>query len=212
MFELEGFDFVIGADEVGYGAFAGPLRVAAVLAPKDWTLDGLNDSKKLSRKKREALDDKLWDLCDSGEIIICDIFGFNDEIDREGLGKIQKRLLVSCINGCSDTLKRNSNKDNKICAIVDGNLNLDKYNLHVPYKSVIGADSKVPTVMAASIIAKVYRDDYMRGQDSLYPGYDFANNVGYGTPKHQEGLKKLGVSKIHRLSYKPLASMIKINS
>lgn len=188
---------IIGADEVGYGSWAGPLCVAAVRAPEDWHLAGLNDSKKLSRKNRELLSQQLWALHHSGDILISVTTACNQQIDREGVAVVQKKLFLEVINHCACE---------SATAIVDGKLVLNKALLKVPYRSMIKADSSVSTVMAASIIAKVYRDALMYEQDSIYPGYDFINNVGYGTKKHQTGLKQLGPSKIHRMSYKPLMS------
>lgn len=191
-------NFLIGADEVGYGAFAGPICVAAVRAPEDWHLAGLNDSKKLSRKNRELLSQQLWMLHHAGDISISVADACNQQIDRDGIAVIQRRLFLEVINDCACE---------SATAIVDGKLILNKAILKVPYRSVIKADSTVSTVMAASIVAKVYRDAFMYGQDSIYPGYDFINNVGYETKKHQAGLKQLGPSKIHRISYKPLQEL-----
>ncbi len=133
----------------------------------------------------------------SGDILISVATACNKQIDREGIAVVQRKLFLEVINNCACETAT---------AIVDGKLVLNKAILKVPYQSIIKADSSVSTVMAASIVAKVYRDAFMYIQDSIHTGYDFINNVGYGTKKHQEGLKKLGPTKIHRMSYKPLMS------
>lgn len=191
-------NFLIGADEVGYGSWAGPICVAAVRAPTEWHLAGLNDSKKLSRKNRELLSQQLWTLHHSGDISISVADACNQQIDRDGVAVVQRRLFLEVINNCACE---------SATAVVDGKLILNKAILKVPYRSVIKADSTVSTVMAASIVAKVHRDTFMYQQEVIYPGYDFLHNVGYGTAKHQAGLKQLGPSKIHRMSYKPLQAL-----
>lgn len=190
--------YIIGADEVGYGCWAGPLCVAAVGALATWHLPGLNDSKKLSRKKREQLSSQLWELSDSGIIRISLRMASNKEIDTEGVSQVQKRLFLESINACVDKELNDSS------AIVDGTLILNQAILCVPYQSLIQADSKISTVMAASIVAKVHRDTYMRGQDLLFPEFDFINNVGYGTVKHRAALAVHGPTHLHRMSYRPL--------
>lgn len=184
---------IIGADEVGYGCWAGPLCVGAVRAPEDWHLLGLNDSKQVTKRNREKLATQLWKLHDSGEIFISIVLASNQEIDREGVAAVQRRLFVEAINCCYLE---------SATAIVDGTLVLNKAILRVPYQSIIKADTKISTVMAASIVAKVYRDNYMTQQAPQYPEYDLAQNVGYCSPKHQAALEKLGITPLHRTSYK----------
>lgn len=197
--------YVIGADECGYGSWAGPLCIAAVMAPSDWTMPGLKDSKKLSEKKRDAISLKLWKEHHDGTIQIVIGLMPSKSIDMVGLATAQRSLFVDTINGC---VNFNEHDSNTIEAIVDGKLVLDQTKLLVQYKSVIKADDAYPTVMAASIVAKVYRDTIMKREDAAYPGYDFANNVGYGTPKHYDGLVRLGACPLHRMSYKPLKKFL----
>lgn len=183
--------WIIGADECGYGCWAGPICVAAVRAPENWHIPGLNDSKKLSAKKRESLSERLWELHRSGDIFISVMQGTNHDIDKKGVAVIQKKLFVEVINDC---------KADDTTAIVDGTLSLS--SLLVPYQSMVKADAKISAVMAASIVAKVYRDQWMYRQHELYPEYDFINNVGYRSEKHEAALIKLGSTPLHRMSYK----------
>lgn len=189
--------FIVGADEVGYGALAGPLVVCGVKAPKEWNLEGLNDSKKLSEKKRAAMRIKLIELVDKGEIVYCQAERTNSEIDREGMARAIKSCYVeifSKLNG-PDTL-----------LIADGLFNFAKV-MGSGYDGIAlpKADSLVPTVMAASILAKTYRDEKMKIYHHQYPQYGWNTNVGYPAKAHKNALHFHGPTPLHRYSYAPVA-------
>ena len=193
-------DFIIGADEVGMGCYAGPVVVGAVRAPKDWALEGLNDSKKLSEKRLDIMSAKLIELAFKNEIWFAIAERSNNIIDSIGLAPAQKEAYIQSIQEIwheGDTI------------ILDGQLKLPANKIDVSrMKSVVKADSTVPTVMAASILAKVYRDRKMVSLHEIYPAYNFASNVGYGTAEHREALEKFGPCAIHRFSYKPIKALM----
>jgi ribonuclease HII len=186
-------NYEIGADEVGYGSLAGPLVICGVKAYSSWNLDGLNDSKKLSVKKRL----NMRELILKEKITHHIAERSNKFIDENGISF----ALHDCYNEIFDSLYESGSR-----IIVDGNLKFDKakeYNI----VSIVKADSKVPTVMAASILAKTYRDDKMKELDKYYPEYNFKDNVGYGSKFHLEAIKTYGPSDLHRMSYAPMKTM-----
>lgn len=178
---------IIGADEVGTGALAGPFCVCAVRAPEDWSLDGLNDSKKLSAKKRGEI---LLLLMKEASIQYLIIEKSNELIDQKGLGVCLKEAYIEVITGLLGPDDH---------AIIDGMVKLP-FDQRV--QSLIKADQKIPAVMAASIIAKEYRDDLMHKLHWKHTEYDWLNNVGYGTASHKYAIKKFGMTDLHRKSYK----------
>lgn len=185
---------IIGCDEVGYGALAGPLVVAAVSADENWSIPGLNDSKKLTDKQRRELSDKLWDChFNTLEISIHIVEAPNILIDSHGVYPVLKNLY-------RDATKALYHPNDTI--IIDGNVNFDEVLAGMNYQTVVKADSKYPTVMAASIVAKVYRDNIMIKLSEQCPEYDWASNKGYGSAKHIDAIHKIGYSGYHRLSYK----------
>jgi ribonuclease HII len=192
--------FIIGCDEVGYGAWSGPLVVVGVRAPKDWALEGLNDSKKLSPKKRETMSAKLEKLIADGSIAWAMAERSNIIIDQMGLGVALKDAYV-------EIFKRMYNDESLI--ISDGNLKFDDPEVKAYDKtSVIKADTLYTQVMAASILAKVYRDNKMKLLHHQYPMYGFDHNVGYHSSDHMEGLLKHGPCPLHRHSYKPIKKIL----
>jgi ribonuclease HII len=180
--------YVIGADEVGYGALAGPLVTCALAVPADWVPPpGLNDSKKLRHRwQREALYTMLHRLPMYLSLVT------NDEIDRSGAGKALIAAHTTAIRFVLDY-----HPDAKV--ILDGNLRLPQ----LPHISCIPrADGKFHAVMAASIVAKVNRDRLMLEYAAQYPDYAFEENMGYNSKAHLAGLRRLGRCPIHRRSYR----------
>jgi ribonuclease HII len=191
--------FIIGVDECGTGAWAGPIMIGGVRAPTDWTMPGLKDSKKLSREQRANLTQELHKVRDQGIIDFTTSMSPNDEIDTLGLGVVAKMCYVTAISRLYVDTDQ---------VILDGNLNpkhLLKYGLTINMnnmKSVIKADNQYPAVMAASIIAKYYRDELMITLGhGFHPQYGWDKNVGYIVPEHKEAVRKYGLSSMHRKSY-----------
>jgi ribonuclease HII len=190
----------IGCDEVGYGCLAGPLVVCGVMAPKDWKLDGLNDSKKLSEKKRLLMRDKLNKLIEKEEIWFHLAERSNAFIDKTGVAFALKNAYIECM------LELDEYKE---CLIItDGilkfdNLGVDDYDI----VSLIKADQQIPTVMSASILAKTFRDEKMKELHKLHPNYGWDSNVGYGSRDHLEAIAKYGPCTLHRFSYAPMKNM-----
>lgn len=186
---------IVGIDEVGRGPWAGPLVFGAVvLGGTD--IEGLTDSKKLTKKKREALDSEIRDRAVS--------FGLGwvqaDELDELGMSK-------ACELACRRALEQITVPYTEI--IIDGTVNFLKNTGKGPYVTTMKqADLLVPSVSAASILAKVARDQFMVEQDMLYPGYGFGSHVGYGTKQHMEALQRLGVTPLHRKSFAPIATLL----
>lgn len=186
--------FIIGCDECGTGSWAGPLVVVGVRAPQDWKLEGLNDSKKLSPARREAMADKMNDLIVDGSITWALAERSNVFIDKVGLGVALKDAYIEVFHQLYQP-------DSLI--ISDGTLKFDGLGVNgYTMQSLIKADTKVPQVMAASILAKVYRDSKIKLLHKTYPMYGWDKNVGYGAKAHLEAIKKYGYSPLHRHSYK----------
>jgi ribonuclease HII len=168
-----------GIDEAGRGCLAGPLVVAGVILQSE--IEGLDDSKKLTERKREVLFEKIVQNS-LYEIVFTD----NKTIDKIGLSK-----------AISDSIEKILEKLQPSIAIMDGNTNFGILGV----QAVVKADSKVPEVSAASILAKVSRDRYMVEMDSSYPVYGFQQHKGYGTKKHIEQIRTYGRSELHRVSF-----------
>lgn len=189
---------IIGADEVGYGAWAGPLVIGAIRAYSTWNLESLRDSKKLNREQRAAIAKHLLKIAKDGEIEFSLQISNNDDIDKHRLGVCHKRCYAKAIN----ELYKESDS-----VVIDGNINpihYAKYGLKVDLqyvKSEIKADSLYPVVMAASILAKHYRDTLMIECHNSYPNYAWNENVGYIVPEHRQAVSKYGFSSLHRKSY-----------
>lgn len=184
---------VIGIDEVGRGCWAGPLLVVAARQISDLPA-GLKDSKLLSKRRREVLSFDIELCCDIGE-------GWVQPAEIDHLGLTESMRL-----GTARALKAlQAQPDEKI--IFDGNINYCD-SAFVKASAVIDADALFPIVSAASIYAKVKRDNYMAGLPVRYQVYDFASHVGYGTKRHTELLKKHGVSDQHRRSFKPVKALL----
>ncbi len=186
---------MIGVDEAGRGCWAGPFLAVAVRLRSDWTNEGLNDSKSLSDQRRRELANKLQLRGeDVGYAFIS-----ADLIDKKGLTWAQIWAMQSAVA----QIKPVAGEE----IILDGSINyLEK--IYTDSKAVIKADCKHLSVMAASILAKVRRDEEMIRLDKKYSGYGFARHKGYGTKFHRSILQKIGPCKIHRLSYRPLKEIL----
>ncbi|MDB5166738.1 MAG: putative Ribonuclease [Candidatus Saccharibacteria bacterium] len=178
---------IVGIDEVGRGCWAGPVVAGAVILSED--IGGLKDSKKLSKKQREALASLITDTAVSASL------GWVPpaEVDEIGLTAAVRLAMKRAVAEISVGYEK---------IIIDGSFNFLTDNLKA--STLIKADDLIQSVSAASIIAKVARDNYMAEQAKLYPGYGFENHVGYGTKQHLNALLSLGVTPLHRLSYKPV--------
>lgn len=181
-----GFLSVCGVDEAGRGPLAGPVYAAAVVLYDGQIIDGVNDSKKLSEKKREQLFDKIISECKDYSI------GFADEKEIDEINILQATFLAMkrAVNGL---------KEPPQLAIVDGNRAPDLADTRV--LTVIKGDSKSMSVAAASILAKVSRDRYMLEMAEKYPEYQFEKHKGYGTKLHYEMIEKYGICEIHRKTF-----------
>lgn len=178
--------YICGIDEAGRGPLAGPVVVACVIMPKDSIIEGVNDSKKVSEKKREELYEKILDEAISYGIGI---------IDQEEIDKIN--ILNATKQGLTKSLQELKVKPDLI--LVDALTKID--TLGIPYTSIIKGDAKSYSIAAASIIAKVTRDRIMRQWNEIYPVYGFEKHKGYGTATHIEAIKKYGLCSIHRKTF-----------
>ena len=183
-----GIALIAGVDEVGRGPLIGPVVAAAVILPQNYKLDGLTDSKKLSEKKREM----FYQIIKKDALAIG--IGIVDEkkIDEINIYEATKVAMKQAID----------NLNIKPEHILIDAMPLD---LDIPTTSIIKGDLLSITISAASVIAKVTRDHMLYDIDKEYPMYDLKNNKGYGTKKHLEAIKKYGITKYHRLSYKPVS-------
>lgn len=182
----KGFKYICGIDEAGRGPLAGPVVVASVIMPENSMIEGVNDSKKISEKKREKLYDLILQEAISYGI---GIIGQN-EIDNINILNATKK-------GLTNALKELTVKPDLI--IVDALNHID--TLGIPYESIIKGDAKAYSISAASIIAKVTRDRIMREWSTVYPQYGFEIHKGYGTAKHIAAIKEYGLCPLHRKSF-----------
>tara|TARA_B100000965_G_scaffold402827_1_gene429628 strand:- start:1199 stop:1753 length:555 start_codon:yes stop_codon:yes gene_type:complete len=180
---------IAGVDEVGRGALAGPVIAAAVILDKD--IEGLNDSKKLTEKKRNT----LFKIINNNALSIAIGIKWNDYIDNMNIKVASEHAMI-------DAIKNLNHKPDKV--MVDG-FPLD---ISIPNEGIIKGDQKIESIMAASIIAKVTRDEIMRSFHYIYPMYGFDKNKGYGTKHHYNALEKYSYTSIHRETFKPISSMI----
>lgn len=183
---------VAGLDEVGRGPWAGPLVAAAVILPEDAAWPAVDDSKRLSPKRRAALARQILETAAVG-IAVIEVA----EIDRLGLGPANDAAMARAVAALP---KRPAG------LIVDGRRVAPGLNL--PARGVPGGDGKVAAIAAASIVAKVHRDDLMDTLNQRYPGYGWDTNRGYGTRAHADALDRLGVTPEHRRCFAPIAARI----
>lgn len=183
--EGQGFAMVCGIDEAGRGPLAGPVCAAAVILPLDCEIDGLDDSKKLSKLKREELFDVVIEKAISYGIG----WASEREIDKHNILQatfLAMRRAVEAMQATADY------------ALVDGNR---MPLLPIPGETIVKGDSKCACIAAASILAKVSRDRLLRDLDKQYPEYGFAKHKGYGTKAHYAAIKKHGILPVHRKSF-----------
>ncbi len=186
IYSKENIEYICGIDEAGRGPLAGPVVVAAVIMPKDSMIEGVNDSKKVSEKKREKLYEQIIEEAISYSVSIID----QKEIDNVNILNATKEGLTKAVSGLQI-------KPQKI--LVDALTKIDTCG--IPYVSIIKGDAKSYSIAAASIIAKVTRDRIMKEWDEIYPQYGFAKHKGYGTKAHIEAIKSCGICPLHRLSF-----------
>lgn len=188
-----GYEFVAGVDEAGRGPLAGPVYAAAVILPKGVIIDGVNDSKKLTEKKREELYDKIIETAVSYAIVSVD----EKEIDKINILNASMKAFALAL----DNLKQKAD-----FALLDGNR---APKLSIPFEAVVKGDAKSQSIAAASILAKVSRDRYITEMDKIYPQYGFAKHKGYPTKEHKEAVALYGPSPIHRLTFKGVSEYVK---
>lgn len=186
----QGIDLIAGVDEVGRGPLAGPVVAAAVILPKACKIPGLNDSKKIPKSKHKEIYEAVFQNAIAIGIGIKD----NHVIDQVNIYEATKLAMMEAI-GQLDPRPQH--------LLIDAM----KLDLPISQTSIIKGDANSLSIAAASIVAKVTRDQMMEKFDREYPGYDFAQNAGYGTAKHLAGLDQLGVTPIHRRSFEPVKSM-----
>ena len=180
----QGAKYICGVDEVGRGPLAGPVTVCAVIMDLDNIVDGVDDSKELSEKKREKLFDPIVNAAIAKSVVSLD----NEYIDE-----------VNILNATKDAMKRAiESLDVKPDVVL-----VDAVNLDIPYKThaIIKGDALSYSIGCASIIAKVTRDGFMKKLDEVYPGYGFASNKGYGSAQHIAAIKEKGPCPVHRRTF-----------
>ena len=198
MYDYEGIFYnqdlyhVAGVDEVGRGPIAGPVTVAAVILPPMTLIPGLNDSKKLTEEKREA----LYDIIMKEAVAVSCVSYGPEKIDELNIYEATRQAMYEAVRTLSVPAE---------AVVVDA---MKLPDLTVPVESIIKGDSKSANIAAASIIAKVTRDRYMKRLDSEYPGYGFGIHKGYYTELHKEALKQQGVTPLHRKSFEPIKSIV----
>lgn len=194
--ELEGsgVKLICGVDEVGRGPLIGPVVTAAVILPVGYFNEEIKDSKKLTEKQREKMNEIILKDAISVGIGICD----NNIIDEINILEATKKAMKEAINNLT---------------VVPEHVLIDavKLDLDIPSTSIIKGDAKSISIAAASIVAKVYRDNLLIKMAECYPMYDLENNKGYGTKKHLEALKKYGPCKYHRFSFAPVRESLNEN-
>lgn len=175
---------VVGIDEVGRGALAGPLTVAAVVLPNEPIIEGLDDSKKLSPRQRE----NVCALIEKHARAIAIVHIPPAAIDKEGMSASLRSAMAQAI----EKIKLEPD-----LVLIDGN----PVHVHPAERCIVKGDAKVACIAAASIVAKVHRDKLMEEAEEQYPGYEFAQSKGYGSPKHIESIKEHGLTDFHRETF-----------
>ncbi len=215
-FNYSGFELECGTDEAGRGCLAGPVTAAAILLPKDFGIDLINDSKQISEKSRE----KLRPLIEANAItfaithldatIIDEINILNASIKamQESILKLNPIPIYIIVDGNSSLTYDEKQKNKPIKRFSQNDINT--YN-NIPFTCIIKGDSKYMSIAAASILAKTYRDEYMNKIHEEYPMYNWKKNKGYPTKEHREAILKYGVTKYHRMSFRLLPEQLKLD-
>ena len=188
------FNFEAGTDEAGRGCLSGPVVAAAVILPLGFKHSLLNDSKQVSEKNREA----LRPIIEQEAIAYGVSFVFQKEIDEINI----LNASITAMHRALDQMKTNPE-----FIIVDGN-RFKTYG-EVPHKTIVKGDSKFLSIAAASVLAKTYRDDYMRDIHEQYPEYNWAKNKGYPTKEHRQAIREFGANQHHRMTFKLLPEQLK---
>ena len=196
MKKIEYYEDSIGIDEVGRGCLAGPVVAAAVVLPRNFEKFILKDSKKLSFKQRQEAFKKIRKVSVYALGIVSEV-----QIDKIN-------ILNATFKAMNKALKQIDNFK-KFKVFVDGPYSFDKSNKNII--PIIGGDGKIPSIMAASIVAKCFRDNYMMKISKNYPGYKWEKNFGYGTKEHLKNITKHGVCKHHRKSFSPIHNILSNN-
>jgi len=192
VFYSRGFKSLIGVDEAGRGPWAGPVVAAAVILPQNAFIEGLNDSKKLSPKKRKTILEKIKQTALSYSVgVISHI-----QIDEINILQATYQAMKTAIAGTNTPFD---------LVLVDG---WAIPNLELPQQNIISGDAQSACIAAASIVAKETRDAIMEQMAQEYPQYGFEKHKGYGTKQHMQALQKFGVCPIHRVSYAPIKAII----
>lgn len=184
-----------GCDEAGRGCLAGPVVAAAVILPKEFKHKELNDSKQLSKKKRDAIRLEIEENALAWAVAFVD----NHEIDKLNILNASYRAMQLAVDQLTQTPE---------LLLIDGN----RYKAHndIPFECIIKGDGKFYSIAAASILAKTYRDEYMEKIGLEYPEYDWVNNKGYPTTTHREGIKIHGLTNYHRKSFRQLPDQLEL--
>ena len=181
----QGIHCIAGIDEVGRGPLAGPVCAAAVILPEGLVIDGINDSKKLTEKKREA----LYDVIKKEALAWATAYVEPEEIDAINIRQATHKAMQMAVDALELTPE---------ILLVDGS---DRIPFSIASEYIIKGDAKSQSIAAASIMAKVTRDRFMVAMEETYPGYGFAKNKGYGTKVHMEGIRSIGLCPLHRRSF-----------
>jgi ribonuclease HII len=187
----KGYELIAGIDEVGRGAWAGPIVAAGVIFENKVIIKGLNDSKKLTAIKRESLAEEIKSKALAWVVQLVD----NSIIDEIGVGRANALVIDKVINKLAP----------RPDYLLIDQASLTKYKIRIPWQTIIRGDSQVCSIAAASIIAKVARDNMMLELAKIYPQYGFEDHKGYGTQFHQQMLAKYAACPLHRRSYKPVS-------
>ena len=190
----KGINIIGGVDEVGRGPLIGPVVTACVVLPRDFKLDGLTDSKKISEKKREQYYEYIINNCVAYATGECS----PEEIDKYNILEATKIAMKRAIDKVSKQV-------NLEYVLIDGNM---KFDMDMPYKSIVKGDLKSISISAASVVAKVTRDRMLIELDKKYPMYGFKNHKGYPTKAHIEAMHKYGLIEGYRKTYGPVKEML----